>query len=66
VIVARVAGSDIKTDLTSGDVIRSVNGTAVTSIEGLRSMMDNLSPGDSVVLQIERRRQFLYVPVDID
>jgi len=65
-VVAKLAGNDVKTDLMSGDVIRSVNGTAVTSVEALRSMMDKLSPGDSAVLQIERRQQFQYVPFDID
>jgi serine protease Do len=65
-VVAKVVGSDVKTDLMSGDIIRSVNRTTVTSVEGLRSIIDNLAPGDSAVLQIERRRQFQYVPIDID
>jgi len=65
-VVAKLAGSDVKADLRSGDVIRSVNATAVPSVEALRSMMDNLAPGDSAVLQIERRRQFRYVPIDVD
>jgi serine protease Do len=65
-VVAKLAGNDVKTDLMSGDVIRSVNGIAVTSVEALRSMADSLAPGDSAVLQIERRRQFQYLPIDID
>lgn len=65
-VVAKLAGTDIRTELMSGDVIRSVNGTAVTSVEALRSMMDDFAPGDSAVLQIERRRQFQYVPIDLD
>lgn len=66
IVVAKRAGTDIKTELMSGDVIRSVNGTAVTSVEVLRSMMDDFALGDSAVLQIERRRQFQYVPIDVD
>jgi hypothetical protein len=62
---AKLGGSDVRTDLMSGDVIRSVNRTAVTSVEALRSMMGNLVPGDSAVLQIERRR-FKLIPIDID
>ena len=66
IVVAQVAGNDINAELMFGDVIDSVNGTAVTSVDALRSMMDKLVPGDSVVLQIERQRQFQYVPIDVD
>jgi serine protease Do len=66
IVVAKLAGTDIKTELMSGDVIRSVNGAAVTSAEDLRSMMDHFAPGDSAVLQIERRHQFQYLPIDVD
>jgi serine protease Do len=34
IVVAKLAGTDLKTELMSGDVIRSVNGTAVTSLSG--------------------------------
>ncbi len=44
----------------------SANRAAVASVESLRSMMNTFSSGDSVVFQIERQRQFQYVPMDID
>jgi serine protease Do len=65
-VIARLSGTDIDAELRSGDVIRSLNGTAVTSIEGLRSAIDKLAPGTSAVLQIERQHRFEYVPIEID
>lgn len=65
-VIAKLAGTDVKTDLVSGDVIRSVNGKTVTSVEALRSLMETLSSGDTAVLQIERQNQFQYVPIEID
>ncbi len=66
VVVARLSGTDVDAELRSGDVIRSLNGTAVTSVEGLRSAIDKLSPGASAVLQIERLHHFEYLPLEID
>jgi serine protease Do len=66
VVVARLSGTDVDAELRSGDVIRSLNGTAVTTVEGLRSAIDKLSPGASAVLQIERLHHFEYLPLEID
>jgi serine protease Do len=66
IVVAKLAASENKTDLISGDVIRSVNGTMVTSVDGLRSMVDGFEGGDTAVLQIERRGQFKYVAIEIN
>jgi serine protease Do len=66
VVVARLSGADVDAELRSGDVIRSLNGTAVTTIEGLRSAIDKLDPGASAVLQIERQHRFEYVPIELD
>jgi serine protease Do len=65
-VIARLSGTDIDAELRSGDVIRSLNGTAVTSVEGLRSAIDKLAPGANAVLQIERQHRFEYVPIEID
>ena len=65
-VIARLSGTDIDAELRSGDVIRSLNGTAVTSVEGLRSTIDKLAPGTSAVLQIERQHRFEYIAIEID
>jgi len=66
VVIAKLSGTDVDAELRPGDVIRSLNGTAVTSVEGLRSALDKLSPGTSAVLQIERQHRFEYIPLEID
>ena len=65
-VAARLAGSDNKTELTSGDVIQSVNGTKVANVDALRAVVDTLKSGSPVVLRIERRRQFKYIALEID
>jgi serine protease Do len=65
-VVAKLASGEDKADLISGDVVRSVNGGTVTSVNALRSIIDKLAPGDSAVLQIERRGQFRYITIEIN
>lgn len=48
-------------DLSVGDVIRSINGTPVTSVDMLRTELDRHKPGDSVVLEVERQGVFQFV-----
>jgi len=67
-----VAAGSTSTDLTSGtglqpgDVIYSVNGSPVSSVEALRKKLDRYKSGDSVVTQIERSGHLLYVPVELE
>ena len=49
------------TGLHSGDAIRGINGMEVSSVGDLRAILDKLKPGNSVVLQIERNRQFTFL-----
>jgi len=65
IIVARSSeGADIP--LTSGDVIRTLNGEPMTTLERLRGALKSLQPGAPVVLQIQRdqRLQFLAFTLD--
>ena len=65
IVVARSSeGSDIP--LNAGDVIRSLNGQPVTTLDRLRAALAALQPGAPVVLQIQRdqRLQFLAFTLD--
>jgi S1-C subfamily serine protease len=66
IVLANLEADDVDTQLRSGDVIRSVNGRAVTSVAELRSQIDALSPGASAVLQIEHHNVLQYLPLEID
>lgn len=60
-VQSRANGSDLKSDLARGDVIRSVNRTPVSTVDEVRSLLEKIRPGTPVVLQIERNGQLLWL-----
>jgi serine protease Do len=55
VVAAKTVGaSDRDIPLQAGDIIHAVNGVKVTDLDGLRSGLDQLKPGDPVALWLER------------
>jgi serine protease Do len=62
VVIARSPGSDIYTSgLRPGDIIYGVNQRRVESVQQLRSLLQPVKPGQSVVFQIERGNQLQYI-----
>jgi S1-C subfamily serine protease len=49
-----------------GDVIYSVNGTLVDSVDSLRSALDALKTADAIVLQAERAGSLHYLVLEAD
>src|SRR6266481_4076722 len=49
-----------------GDVIYSVNGMPVDSIESLRSVLDDLKTADAIALQVERLGSLHYLVLETD
>ena len=67
VVAARGGDSPYTGDsLQLGDVIYSVNGETVTSVEALRSAIDSLKDTDPLVLQVERDGRLLYLTTTIE
>lgn len=66
IVVARVAGSASETPLMTGDVIHAINGSAVSTIEGLRSWLDNLKPESPIALQIERDGNMTFLAFQLE
>ncbi len=54
------------TGLQAGDVIHSVNGVAVDSMDALRTLLNGLKTGDPCVLQVERDGGLMYVSFEIE
>ena len=54
-VEAKAVNGDLQGNLMGGDVIRSVNLTAISSIAGLQSLLDRVKPGTPIVLQVERK-----------
>jgi len=52
--------------LTTGDVIHSVNGVPIQSVEALRDALDKVSSGSTAALQVERDGQLQFVTFEIE
>ncbi len=61
-VMATTAGNeDTATGLAPGDVIASLNGMPLLSIQELRGAINSLKRGKPAILQIERNGRYLYI-----
>ena len=61
IVVARSAEGSTPNLLTAGDVIRTLNGQPMTTLDRLRSALKALPNGAPVALQIQRDQKLMYV-----
>jgi serine protease Do len=61
IVAARAAGAGTEVPLNTGDVIRTLNGEPMTTLERLRNAFKALPAGSSVVLQIQRDQKLMYI-----
>ena len=67
IVIGQAPGfNSLNTGLLAGDVIHSLNRTPVKSVDQLKSAVAQLKPGDSAVLQIERRGRFQYLAFEME
>jgi serine protease Do len=66
IVVARAADAAGDIPITAGDVIRSLNGQPMTTLERLRAALQSLQPGAPIVLQIQREQRLLFVAFTLD
>ena len=66
IVAARAADATQETGLKAGDIIHTINGTKVETLEGLRAAVGRLKPGDSVALQIERDGILMFVSFELE
>jgi len=68
VVVAAGSTTDISsgTGLRPGDVIYSVNGLPVTTVNALKKKLDEYQSGQPVVMQIERSGGLLFVTLELE
>ena len=65
IVVARSnEASDVP--LNAGDVIRSLNGQPMTTLDRLRAALRALQPGAPVVLQVQRDQRLLFLAFTLD
>jgi serine protease Do len=67
VVVGRAADLIIPdTGLQSGDIIHTLNNLSIDSVDGLRTTVRAIKPGDPVVLQVERDGSLMYVSFEME
>ena len=66
VVAARATGAGIEVPLAVGDVIRTLNGQPMTTLDRLRTTLKSLPPGAPVALQIQRDQKLLYIAFTLD
>jgi len=65
-VAARAAGASVEVPLSTGDVIRTLNGQPMTTLDRLRSALKALPAGAPVALQIQRDQKLLYLAFTLD
>jgi serine protease Do len=65
-VAARAAGATVEVPLNTGDVIRTLNGQPMTTLDRLRSALKALPPGAPVAMQIQRDQKLLYLSFTLD
>jgi serine protease Do len=66
IVAARSTEASGEIPLTAGDVIRTLNGEPMTTLDRLRTALHELKPGAPVVLQIQRDARLLYVAFTLE
>jgi len=66
IVAARTTGARNEVELLPRDVIRSVNGATMFTLDQLRQTMSTLKPGSAVTLQVQREGRLVYVPFTLD
>jgi len=66
IVAARSTGASVEVPLLAGDVIRTLNGQPMTTLDRLRSALKALQPGAPVALQIQRDQKLLFVSFVMD
>jgi serine protease Do len=65
-VVARSNDATGDIPLAAADVIRTLNGQPMTTLERLRATLKSLQPGAPVVLQIQREERLLFLAFTLD
>ena len=66
VVAARSTGATVEVPLLAGDVIRSLNGQPMTTLDRLRSALKGLPPAAPVALQIQRDQRLLFISFTLE
>ena len=66
IVAARSSDASGEIPLQTGDVIRTVNGDPMTTLDKLRETLRALKPGAAVAIQIQRDEKLMYVSFTLE
>jgi serine protease Do len=66
IVAARSSDASGEIPLAAGDVIRTLNGEPMTTLDRLRTTLANLKPGTAIVLQIQRDEKLMYISFTLE
>jgi len=68
VAVASLVANQLAVDsgLVEGDVIHALNHSRITTVDDLRTVFNNLKPGDPAAMLVERNGRFTYVTFEME
>jgi S1-C subfamily serine protease len=66
IVAARAVGASVEVPLNVGDIIRTLNGEPMTTLERLRNTLKAIPPGSAVVLQIQRDQKLMYIAFTLE
>jgi len=65
-VAARATGASVEVPLLTGDVIRTLNGQPMTTLDHLREALKALPPGAPVALQIQRDQKLQFLAFTLE
>jgi len=66
IVAARAAGAAVEVPLTTGDVIRSLNGEPMNTLDRLRAALKAAPSGAPIVLQIQREGKLQFITFTLE
>ena len=67
VVVAQISGPNaLDTGLETGDIIRTIDRTALQTTSQFENLVRNVRSGDAVVLQVERNGKLQYLAFEME
>ncbi|HEY0705066.1 MAG TPA: trypsin-like peptidase domain-containing protein [Candidatus Acidoferrales bacterium] len=68
VVVASIVADQLAVDsgLSAGDIIHSLKGAPITSVDNLRAQFNKLKPGEAATMQVERGGKLTYVTFQME
>ncbi len=66
ILIVKVRGAVLQSQLVEGDIILAMNHTDVTSVDQFNDLLSQVPRGGSVALLIKRGNSSIYIPIKVD